>query len=134
MKTKMISVLIALIYSLTTTAQGGQSNVSDSAGLVFKTAGGIIGFGKAINTDTRYEPIYFSAEFSWSFRKRPRKNVFLAWHFEPQFNLVHTPRPLDIEFGANLGLRNYIRINQNFLLYQMLGSGPHYISAVVKRQ
>ncbi len=40
----------------------------------------------------------------------------------------------DYEFGLNGGLRNYIRVNPNFYFYQMLGSGPHYISAVLTKQ
>jgi hypothetical protein len=100
----------------------------------FASAGGFTGFGHAINTDTRYEPIFFSGDFSWSFTKGPKKRDFVAWYFEPQFNIVLTDRPVDIEFGANLGIRNYIRVNDGLFFYQMLGSGPHYISAVVKRQ
>ena len=107
---------------------------SDSSFKRFKTAGGITGFGNSVNTDTRYQPIFFAGDFSWSFTKVPKKKVFLAWYFEPQFNLVITPRPIDIEFGTNLGIRNYVRINENFLLYQMIGSGPHFITAEVSRQ
>ena len=107
---------------------------SDTSIKRFKTSGGFTGFGNAVNTTTKYQPIYLAGDFSWSFRKVPKKKVFLSWYFEPQINPVLTPRPLDIEFGTNLGLRNYIRINQNFLLYQMLGSGPHFISAEVSRQ
>jgi hypothetical protein len=129
MKSKMsFLVLVMIILCNTAIAQ------KDTSIKRFKTAGGITGFGKAVNTDTRYEVFYFAGDFSWSFRKIPKKKVFLSWYFEPQFNLVRTPRPLDIEFGANLGLRNYIRINNNFLLYQMLGSGPHFITAEVSRQ
>jgi hypothetical protein len=99
----------------------------------FRSVGGITGFGNSFNTNTRYQPIYFAGDFAWSFGKAAKKD-FLSWYFEPQFNLVRTPRPLDIELGANLGLRNYIRINKGFYLYQMLGSGPHFITAIVRRQ
>src|SRR5688500_16938602 len=129
MISKMISIVIVIMFACNTAISQSDTSIKR-----FKTAGGITGFGKAVNTDTRYQPIYFAGDFSWSFRKVPKKKVFLSWYFEPQFNLVRTPRPLDIEFGANLGLRNYIRINKHFLLYQMLGSGPHYISAEVTRQ
>src|SRR5690349_18888992 len=112
MKSRMsFIVFVMMILCNTAIAQ------TDTSKKRFKTAGGITGFGNSVNTDTRYQPIYFAGDFSWSFTKKPRKKVFLSWYFEPQFNLVRTPRPIDIEFGANLGLRNYIRINQNFLLY-----------------
>jgi hypothetical protein len=41
---------------------------------------------------------------------------------------------LDYEFGLNGGIRNYIRVNPDLYFYQMLGSGPHYISAVLVKQ
>jgi hypothetical protein len=100
----------------------------------FRSTGGIVGFGKSVNTDTRYQPIYLLGDYSRSFKKQPRNRDFVAWYFEPQLVFVRTPKPLDIEFGANLGIRNYIRVNNGFFLYQMLGSGPHYISADVRRQ
>lgn len=129
MNQKNKPVLAYLIAFLFCTSINAQDSISR-----FKTLGAITGFGKSVNTDTRYQPIYFAGDFSWSFRKKPKKKVFLSWYFEPQFNLVLTPRPVDIEFGANLGIRNYIRVNDGLLFYQMLGSGPHYISAIVKRQ
>ena len=100
----------------------------------FKTKGGLIGYGKAINNNTDYKVFFLMGDFSWSFKRTVTKPIFLAWYFEPQINPVKTPRPLDIELGANLGLRNYICINPRFYLYQMIGSGPHYISAEVQRQ
>ena len=135
MKTKCTFLVLAFsLHHLISIAQTEQYDVVDSARRVFRIAGGIVGFGKAINTDTRYQPIYFAADLSRSFKRQPEKKVFLGWYVEPQFNLVRTPRPLDIEFGVNAGIRNYIKFSENFYLYQMLGSGPHYISAVVSRQ
>jgi hypothetical protein len=99
----------------------------------FKSAGAITGYGFGENTNTRYQPIFFAGDFSYQFNNKVKKD-FLAWYIEPQFNLVLTNKPLDYEFGTNLGLRNYIRINPNFYFYQMIGSGPHYISATVERQ
>ena len=100
----------------------------------FKTSGGIIGYGKAVNRETDYQVFYLAGDFSWSFTKFPKRKDFVGWYLEPQVNPVRTPRPWDIEFGVNLGLRNYIRVNEGLYLYQMLGTGPHYISADVKRQ
>jgi hypothetical protein len=102
-------------------------------GTRLRTAGALTGFGNAFSDNTYYKIFYAAGDFSWSFHK-PRKNDFAAWYFEPQFNLVHTRRPWDIEFGTNLGIRNYVRINSGLYLYQMLGSGPHYISAHLDRQ
>ena len=99
----------------------------------FKSAGGLIGYGHEINIDTKYNPIFFAGDFSWQFGKRERKE-FLAFYLEPQFNLVATEKPLDIEFGTNIGLRYYQRISTKFLLYEMLGSGPHFITADLPRQ
>ena len=127
-------IISALIVLFTTHIAQAQNLKPDQSSQRFKTSGGLVGYGQSINTDTRYEPIYFSGDFSWSFTKVPKKRVFVAWYFEPQFNLVLTQRPLDIEFGANLGIRNYIKANDGLYFYQMLGSGPHYITAEVKRQ
>jgi len=99
----------------------------------FKSAGAIVGYGHQINIETRYNPIFFAGDFSWQFGKERKKN-FLALYLEPQFNLVATVRPLDIEFGSNIGLRYYEHISPGFFLYQMLGSGPHYITADLPRQ
>jgi hypothetical protein len=98
-----------------------------------KTSGGLIGLGNAITKQTNYKVLYFAGDWSWSFNK-PKRKDFAAWYLEPQFNLVHTLRPWDFEFGTNLGFRNYIKVNPGFYLYQMLGSGPHYISARLDRQ
>ena len=99
----------------------------------FKSSGGIVGYGREINIDTRYDLMYFAGDFSWQFGKTKRKD-FLAFYLEPQFNLVHTVRPLDIEFGTNIGLRYYQQLSPKFYLYQMLGSGPHFITADLPRQ
>ena len=103
----------------------------------FKTIGGLTGYGKEFSDNVDYKTWFFMADISRSFSK-PKKKVFLAWYAQPQFNLVKahtTPKnAFDTEFGLNLGIRNYIRINPGFYFYQMLGSGPHYISADLERQ
>lgn len=99
----------------------------------FKSAGGIIGYGHEINIDTRYNPIYFAGDFSWQLGKGIKKNFF-AFYLEPQFNIVATVRPLDIEFGTNIGIRYYQYISPGLYLYEMLGSGPHFITANLPRQ
>jgi hypothetical protein len=99
----------------------------------FKSSGGIIGYGHSISEDTHYNPVFFAADFAWQFSKEKRKD-FLAFYLEPQFNLVSTDRPVDIEFGTNIGIRYYQQLSPQLYLYQMLGSGPHYITAEVERQ
>lgn len=85
-------------------------------------------------TVDRYQVLYFTGDYSRSFRA-PNKPSFLSYYFEPQFNLVRTmQQSLDYEFGLNGGIRNYIRVNPDLYFYQMLGSGPHYISAVLVKQ
>ena len=103
----------------------------------FKTIGGLTGWGNSFSKNTDYQVFYMIADYSKSFTN-PRKKDFVAWYAEPQFNLVKAASSgkdgLDYEYGLNLGIRNYIKINEGFYLYQMLGSGPHYISAEVVRQ
>jgi hypothetical protein len=99
----------------------------------FKSAGAIVGYGHQINIETKYNPIFFAGDLSWQFGKERRKH-FLAFYLEPQFNLVATVRPLDIEFGSNIGLRYYEQLSPGLYIYQMLGSGPHYITADLPRQ
>jgi hypothetical protein len=132
MKTQIILTTVAVLF--TTQILQAQDLESKADKTRFKTSGGLVGYGQSVNTDTRYEPFYFSGDFSWSFTKVPKHRDFVAWYFEPQVNIVRTQRPVDIEFGANLGIRNYIKANDGLYFYQMLGSGPHYISAEVKRQ
>jgi hypothetical protein len=103
----------------------------------FKTIGGLVGFGNSFSKNTDYQVFYMMADYSKSFTN-PKKKDFVAWYAEPQFNLVKAGSTksgsFDYEYGLNLGIRNYIKINEGFYLYQMLGSGPHYISAEVVRQ
>ena len=102
----------------------------------FKTSGGSIGFAPARN-HVHYDVLLLAADFSRSFKK-PQKKSFLTWYWQPQINLVKaatTPEnSIDYEFGINLGLRNYIKLSDNFYLYDMICSGPHFISADVYRQ
>jgi hypothetical protein len=95
----------------------------------------ITGVGNSVHTTVdRYQVLYFTGDYSRSFRA-PNKPSFLSYYFEPQFNLVRTmQQSLDYEFGLNGGIRNYIRVNPDLYFYQMLGSGPHYISAVLVKQ
>lgn len=103
----------------------------------FISYGAFLGFADDASDKVDYKVYFAGVDWSKSFRI-PHKKDFLAWYAQPQFNLVKastTPEnSFDIEFGLNLGLRNYIRINENLYLYQMLGSGPHYISAKLDRQ
>ena len=129
MRQKVFCFLACLLFScITVSAQNSFDHER------FKTGGGIAGYGQAKNKETSYKIIFLAGDFSWSFTKYPKKADFVAWYFEPQINPVRTPRPLDIEFGTNLGVRNYIKINRRLFFYQMIGSGPHFISADVKRQ
>jgi hypothetical protein len=98
----------------------------------FKTEGFWTGYGLQLNPGIKYQVYYIAGEFSFPFNKRPKKN-FLSWYLEPQFNLVNTGSN-DFEFGMNIGLKNTVRINSNLIWYQFLGSGPHMISAKLKRQ
>src|SRR5687768_9030047 len=84
-----------------------------------------------------YDVYMLAADLSRSFRQS-RKKVFLSWYCQPQVNIVTDAsmpaNDLDCEFGVNLGIRNYIKINDGFYLFQMAGSGPHFITAEVARQ
>ncbi len=103
----------------------------------FQSIGGLVGWGNSFSKNTDYQVYYLVGDYSKSF-KVPKKKDFAAWYAEPQFNFVKaasTPKgSIDYEFGLNLGIRNYVKINDGFYFYQMLGSGPHYISAEVGRQ
>lgn len=111
-----------------------KATAQDTTARRFKTAGGMIGFGNAFSDNTYYKIFYLAADFSWSFTKFPKKKDFVAWYAEPQVNPVRTRRPWDLEFGVNLGIRNYVKFNENFYFYQMIGSGPHYMTARLDRQ
>ena len=124
---RMALFMASIIFFQQTSAQENESER-------FKTKGFLVGYGKAVNKETNYRIIYLAGDFSWSFTKYPKKKFFAAWYFEPQVNPVRSNRPWDIEFGTNLGIRTYWKINEGFYFYQMLGSGPHFITAEVKRQ
>jgi hypothetical protein len=131
-------VALAMLVLFCTNAKAQYDNREETP-KHFQTIGGLVGWGNSFSANTNYQTYYFMGDYSRSF-KIPRKKVFLAWYAEPQFNLVtnsYTPESEinhDYEFGLNLGIRNYIKINDGFYFYQMLGSGPHYMSAVVGRQ
>lgn len=125
------SVILLLIFCLGVTAQD-QKKLK-----LFKATGGLVGWGNSMMKGTGYQIYYIKGDYSSSF-KAPKKKDFLGWYLEPQFNFVkgdYTPKgSLDYEFGSNLGIRNYVKINEGFYFYQMLGSGPHYVSAKIGRQ
>jgi hypothetical protein len=138
MKRKLLIALAMLIlFFANGKAQSDSSFLKTSKH--FQTIGGLVGWGNSFSKNTNYQVYYFMFDYSRSF-KIPKKKDFFAWYAEPQFNLVtdsYTPKSeinRDYEFGLNLGLRNYVKINDGFYFYQMLGSGPHYISAKVGRQ
>ena len=135
-RNQLIALAIPFIFCLKINAQSNQNVENQNH---FKTVGGLVGWGNSFSKNTNYQVYYFMADYSRSF-KVPKKKDFVAWYAEPQFNLVrdsYTPTSEinhDYEFGLNLGIRNYVKINDGFYFYQMLGSGPHYISAKVGRQ
>lgn len=103
----------------------------------FQTVGSLIGYGTSVTPKTGYQIYFLLGDYSKSFHV-PKRKDFAAWYAEPQFNFVKGDNTkkgsVDYEFGLNLGIRNYVKINEGFYFYQMLGSGPHYISAIVVRQ
>lgn len=111
---------------------GTQAHTQQTGGR-FRSAALFTGIGFELNQPDRYSPVYLAADLSWQFGRTPRKD-FLAFYLEPQFNPVLTTRPLDIEFGCNIGLRYYQRLTPRLLLYEMIGSGPHYITAELPSQ
>jgi hypothetical protein len=131
----ILSVLVLLILFSKTKAQNAINGTLNAQH--FKTIGGLIGWGNSIS-NTGYQTYYILGDYSSSFKKAPAKKDFVAWYAEPQFNFVKADSThkgsVDYEFGLNLGIRNYVKINEGFYFYQMLGSGPHYISAKVRRQ
>jgi hypothetical protein len=128
---RALAILSIFIFCTSTNAQ--LANPKNH----FKSLGGLVGWGNSFSENTGYQIYYFMADYSNSF-KSPKKKDFVAWYAEPQFNLVKadsTPAgKLDYEFGVNLGIRNYVKFNEGFYFYQMLGSGPHYVSADIGRQ
>ncbi len=99
----------------------------------FKTTGALTGYGRQIQIGEKYQPIFFAADLVWQMGRGEKRNFF-AFYLEPQFNLVLTAKPLDFEVGTNIGLRYFQKLSPGFYLYQMLGAGPHYMSATIPRQ
>jgi hypothetical protein len=98
----------------------------------FKTKGLWTGYGVELNPGIKYRVHYIAAEFSFPFNKRPKKN-FISWYLEPQFNVVNAGST-EYEAGINIGLKNTIRLRPELMFYQVLGSGPHMITAELPRQ
>ncbi|MGZ5286199.1 MAG: acyloxyacyl hydrolase [Flavisolibacter sp.] len=134
MNGKLKNTFILTGFLLNTFLSIAQSEPSNNKPARFKTTGAMMGYGKAINKETDYKVFYLAGDFSWSFTKQPKKKFFVTYYVEPQVNPVRTQRPWDIEVGTNAGIRTYWKINEDFYCYQMLGSGPHFITAEVKRQ
>ena len=131
------SIAFAMLFIFCFEGKAQQQDHDTDYPKQFKTMGGLVGMGNSFSKNTDYQVFYIMVDYSKSFTN-PRKKDFVAWYAEPQFNLVKAastePGTLDYEYGLNLGIRNYIKINDGFYLYQMLGLGPHYISADVVRQ
>lgn len=72
-------------------------------------------------------------DFSRQFGHQNRKS-FLSLYVEPQLNVVYTGRPIDMEIGINLGIRFHQQLAQGFFIYEMMGSGPQYITGETIRQ
>lgn len=134
---KKIIYFFTLVISVSCSASVQNDNDSIPVQKHFETIGGLAGWGNSLTKNTVYRVYYSILDYSRSFHK-PVKKDFAAWYAEPQFNFVKADstkkESTDYEFGLNLGIRNYIKINEGFYFYQMLGSGPHYISAKVARQ
>ncbi len=132
---QLLSIIVLLILCCRINAQNNYPPSSNER--KFKTTGGLTGWGNSMTKGTGYKVYYIMGDYSNSF-KVPEKKSFITWYAQPQFNFVKadsTPKgKTDYEFGLNLGIRHYIKINEGFYFYQMLGSGPHYISAKVDRQ
>jgi hypothetical protein len=128
-KQRIVFFLTQMLFLLLACSAGAQSR--------FEAHTLQYGYGKEFSDNVDYRMHMLAAELSRSFNK-PKKNDFMGWYGQLQFNLVkatNTPAgKTDVEFGLNLGIRNHIRLSRNFYLYQMLGSGPHYISAELDRQ
>jgi hypothetical protein len=125
MRTWKYIFLLALVFS------SGIIQAQDSI-TKFKTSGFWTGYGFELNPNITYRVYYIAGEFSFPFNNKPKKN-FLSWYLEPQFNMVNSGRT-DIELGCNIGLKNTIRLSPDLLFYQVLGSGPHFITAQLARQ
>jgi hypothetical protein len=126
--------LIPLLLALSIIAT---LNLQAQTGRLY-TAGGLYGFGNTFSDNTKYKVLFTMGDWSKSFSKNPKKKDFVGWYMSPQFNLVKATNTVkntwDFEYGVNLGIRNYIKISEKLYLYQMLGSGPHYMSAHLDRQ
>lgn len=128
-----LSFFWMILILMLTVVQPVSAQVSSSN---FRTLGGSIGFAPGRN-NINYDVLLFSVDYSQSF-KTPKKKSFLTWYAQPQFNLVKaagTPKnALDYEFGLNLGIRNYIKVNDDLYIYDMICSGPHFMSAIMPLQ
>ena len=110
-----------------------QNMAAQDATFRFKLTGALTGYGRQVLMEDKYQPIFFAADLVWQIG-RGEKNSFFAFYLEPQFNLLLTEKPLDFEVGSNIGLRYFQKLSPGFYLYQMLGTGPHYLSAAIQRQ
>jgi len=100
----------------------------------FKSTGVFTGTGFATDPGLYYRPYFFAADLSFQLSKKKRPKGFFTWYLEPQFNAVALENSTAIEFGTNIGIRNYIELSPGLFFYQMLGTGPHFISARLSRQ
>src|SRR5881275_3138605 len=109
-----ILVLLLLLGPFQLNAQTAQGR--------FYSKGGLVGYGLSFHDYPTYNIFFFMGDYSQSWKKKPVKNDFTGWYAVPQFNLVKAfykeEYHHDIEFGVNLGFRNYIRISHNIHLYK----------------
>ncbi|MFL5741750.1 MAG: acyloxyacyl hydrolase [Flavisolibacter sp.] len=133
-----LSVLVVLLLLRTSVAAQQAAITNPDATHTdrpLKEHGFLLGYSRPLTKPVTYDVVLLGAEFVHPFSKA-LKNDFVTWYVNPQFNFVKadSTKSTDIEFGINLGIRNYMRMNPNWYIYQMVGSGPHFISARLSRQ
>lgn len=100
----------------------------------FKSTGVFTGIGFETDPGIHYRPFFFGGDLCFQLSKKKRAKGFLTWYLEPQFNAVATEGATEMEFGTNIGIRNYMELSPRLFFYQMLGTGPHFITARLRRQ
>ena len=93
-----------------------------------------------LNVTYDYQILFFQLQYYWGFLKREKWGLDLL--VQPQYNLTkfrHVDKIADeingYEFGVNTGV--FIRrmlFEEALYLYELISSGPHYVSGTPQRQ
>lgn len=101
-----------------------------------KSVGGFISTGfplYLLEEGTKYQPLILGGALHLPFYQTKGK-FNIAFDLMPQFGFVPYSNDMEYEFGLNLSFAFGYQVAKNSIISINIGTGPHYITAIIERQ